>query len=58
MLIAREHDSSLERLAELCAAGQIRPAIDRCIMLAEVPSALRELEAGAVKGKLAVRVTA
>ncbi|HTU60335.1 MAG TPA: NAD(P)-dependent alcohol dehydrogenase [Polyangiales bacterium] len=53
-LIAREHFSSFERLAELCAAGQIRPAIDRCITLSEVPEALRALEAGAVKGKIAV----
>jgi NADPH:quinone reductase-like Zn-dependent oxidoreductase len=56
MLMAREHSSYCERLAELCAAGQVRPAIDRCITLSEVPSALRELEAGQVKGKLAVEV--
>jgi NADPH:quinone reductase-like Zn-dependent oxidoreductase len=54
MVMAREHFSFFERLAAFCAAGQIKPAIDRCIALSEVPSALRELEAGRVSGKLAV----
>ncbi len=56
MLMVREHFSSFERLAELCAKGQIRAAIDRQITLAEVPNALRELEAGRVSGKIAVLV--
>jgi NADPH:quinone reductase-like Zn-dependent oxidoreductase len=54
MLMTREHFSSFERLAELCAGGQIKPSIERRITLSEVPSALRELEAGRVSGKLAV----
>src|SRR5690606_21173353 len=33
ILMAREHFSYFERVAALCAAGQIRPAIDRCITL-------------------------
>lgn len=55
-LMAREHFSYFERLAALCAAGQLRSAIDRCVTLSEVPRALAELEAGRVSGKIAVVV--
>jgi NADPH:quinone reductase-like Zn-dependent oxidoreductase len=56
MLMNKEHYSGLERLAALVLEGKLRPLIDRRIGLAEVPDALRALEAGEVIGKVAIRV--
>ena len=56
MLMNKEHYSGLERLAALVLEGKLRPLIDRRIGLAEVPDALRALEAGEVSGKVAIRV--
>jgi NADPH:quinone reductase-like Zn-dependent oxidoreductase len=56
MMIAREHFSLLERLVGFCEAGQLQPVIDRRVALGEVPDALRDLEAGRVRGKLAVSI--
>jgi NADPH:quinone reductase-like Zn-dependent oxidoreductase len=53
-LMAREHFSYFERLAALCAGGQLRSSLGRSVTLSEVPGALRELEAGRVRGKIAV----
>ncbi len=43
-------------LAQLTAAGRLRPVIARRDPLAEVPAALSQLEAGNVAGKLVVDV--
>lgn len=56
MLASEERHTHLERVAQLCEAGQLRPVIDRRIDLAEVPAALADLEAGRVRGKVLVRV--
>jgi NADPH:quinone reductase-like Zn-dependent oxidoreductase len=56
MLAAKEHFSFLERVAALHEAGKVRPVIDRTIDLADVGAALRDLEAGNVVGKVAVRI--
>ena len=56
MQMTREHFSLLEQLMVFARAGQLLPAIDRQITLADVPSALRDLEAGRVRGKLAVSI--
>jgi len=58
MQMTREHFSTLEQLNAFARAGQLRPALDRQITLAEVPSALGDLEAGRVRGKLAVSIRA
>jgi len=52
--IARERGSDVERLTELIASGQVTPSIDRTYPLAEVPAAMRHLEAGQVRGKIAI----
>jgi len=44
------------RLAELVAAGALRPHIEREITLAETPAALGAMEAGHGRGKTVVRV--
>lgn len=56
MLANKEHYVGLERLAEQVRAGTLRPMVDRSIGLAEVPDALRALEAGGVTGKVAVKI--
>lgn len=56
MAMSRERGADLARLVALVEAGKVRPVVDRVVTLAEVPDALRALEAGEVRGKLAVRV--
>ncbi|GER22776.1 NADPH:quinone reductase [Zafaria cholistanensis] len=54
MMFAREGAADLERLAEMAAAGQVVPAIGRTYPLERMPEALRDLEAGKVRGKAVV----
>ena len=54
MLMADESGEDLERLAELASRGAFRPVIDRRVGLAEVAPAMRDLEAGRVRGKVVV----
>lgn len=56
MLMSEEHHRFLDPLVALCESGMIRPCIDRQVGLDEVGDALRELEAGRVKGKIVVDV--
>lgn len=56
MLASKERASDLERLAEYFEAGTLRPSIDRTYALEDVPDAMRRLEAGDVRGKVAVTV--
>jgi NADPH:quinone reductase-like Zn-dependent oxidoreductase len=54
--IAKEHDAGLDRLAELVADGRLVPAIERTYPLADVPTAMRHLEAGRARGKLVITI--
>jgi NADPH:quinone reductase-like Zn-dependent oxidoreductase len=54
LLPAKERGSDYERLAELVEAGRLVPALDRTYPLEEAPLALRQLEEGLVRGKVAV----
>jgi NADPH:quinone reductase-like Zn-dependent oxidoreductase len=54
MLTPKEHASVLERLTTLVEAGQVTPSIDRTYPLDQVPEAMRQLEAGTVRGKIAI----
>lgn len=56
LFYSRECAADLEVLAELVQAGAITPALDRVFPLAEAGAAMRELVAGRVRGKLALRV--
>lgn len=56
MLTSKERGSDLEPLAELIEAGQVTPSLEKTYTLDQVPTALRHLEAGSVRGKLAVTV--
>jgi len=56
-LLSQEKAVDLERLKVFIEAGQLKPSIDSVVKLAEVPQALRDLEAGLIGGKLAVAIS-
>jgi NADPH:quinone reductase-like Zn-dependent oxidoreductase len=56
MLASKERGSDLERLAEHLEAGTVVPSIDRTYSLDQVPQAMRHLEAGNVRGKVAITI--
>jgi NADPH:quinone reductase-like Zn-dependent oxidoreductase len=56
MFVAQQRAADLDRLAELLEAGTLTPSIERSYPLEEVPQAMRRLEAGQVRGKLAITV--
>ncbi|MEZ4593598.1 MAG: NAD(P)-dependent alcohol dehydrogenase [Chloroflexota bacterium] len=55
-MLAQPSQADLAQLAELLAAGQINPVIDRCFSLAELPEALRYLAEGHAQGKVIITV--
>lgn len=56
MAMNKEHFSGLERLAELAIAGKITSVVERSYPLAQVPDAIRHLEAGKARGKVVITV--
>jgi NADPH:quinone reductase-like Zn-dependent oxidoreductase len=54
MFIAKQRSSDLVRLTELIEAGTVTPSIDKTYPLERVPEAMRHLEAGRVRGKVAI----
>jgi NADPH:quinone reductase-like Zn-dependent oxidoreductase len=56
MFINKERGSDLERLTDLIEAGKVTPSVDRTYPLEQVPDAMRHLEAGKVRGKVAITV--
>jgi NADPH:quinone reductase-like Zn-dependent oxidoreductase len=56
LLVAQERASDYDRLTELIEAGQVVPSIDRTYALEDAPLAVRQLEAGHVRGKIAITV--
>jgi NADPH:quinone reductase-like Zn-dependent oxidoreductase len=54
--IAKQRASDLERLTAFIEAGQVTPSIDRTYPLSRVPEAMRYLEAGQVRGKVAITI--
>lgn len=56
MVIGNERGSDLDRLTELIEAGKLTPHIDRTYPLDRAPEAMRYLEAGKVRGKVAITV--
>jgi NADPH:quinone reductase-like Zn-dependent oxidoreductase len=54
LLVAQERATDYERLSRLIEAGQVVPSIDRTYPLEDVPLAMRQLEAGRVRGKIAI----
>lgn len=54
LLVARESASDYEELATMIESGHLRAALDRTYPLERAAHAMRRLEAGAVRGKVAV----
>jgi NADPH:quinone reductase-like Zn-dependent oxidoreductase len=52
--ISRENHEDMIVLKELIEAGKVTPVIDRTYALSEVPEAIRYLEQGHARGKLAI----
>jgi NADPH:quinone reductase-like Zn-dependent oxidoreductase len=52
--IARASQEDLALLRQLIETGRVKPVIDRSYKLAEVREAIRYLEEGHVRGKLAI----
>jgi len=56
LLMSRERGADYERLAQLIEAGQLTPALDRCYQLERATEAMRDLEEGQIRGKVAITV--
>jgi NADPH:quinone reductase-like Zn-dependent oxidoreductase len=56
MLTSKEHHRYLDALRPLIEAGHVIPALDKTYPLAEVPAAMRHLEAGHARGKIAITI--
>ncbi len=56
VLLAKLSIEDLTVIGELMATGKVKPVIDRRYPLAEVPEALRYLEAGHACGKVVIAV--
>ena len=53
-IMNKEHYSGLDRLAKFATTGDVTPRIERSYSLAEVPDAVRQLEAGKVRGQVVI----
>jgi NADPH:quinone reductase-like Zn-dependent oxidoreductase len=56
MVTARQRAGDLERLTGLIEAGTVTPSIGATYSLDEVPDAMRHLEAGKARGKVAITI--
>ena len=54
MVTPRQRSADLERLTVLIEAGKVTPSIGATYPLDEVPEAMRYLESGAARGKIAI----
>jgi NADPH:quinone reductase-like Zn-dependent oxidoreductase len=57
-LYSKVNQSDLVSLKELLEAGKVKPVIDRCYTLREVPEALRYYGEGHAKGKVVITIAA
>lgn len=57
MGVAKPNQNDLVIMKELLEAGKVKPVIDRCYPLSEVPDAIRYLEEGHAQGKVVITVT-
>jgi NADPH:quinone reductase-like Zn-dependent oxidoreductase len=55
-MLQRSNQNDLIYMKELLEAGKVKPVIDRCYKLSEVPDALRYFEEGHTQGKVVITV--
>jgi NADPH:quinone reductase-like Zn-dependent oxidoreductase len=48
--------SDLDTLRTMIESGSVTPAVDRVCSLSEIPTAMRDLEAGRVRGKVVIKI--
>jgi NADPH:quinone reductase-like Zn-dependent oxidoreductase len=56
LLVSKESAGDYARLTDLIEAGRLVPSIDRTYPLEDAPLAVRQLEAGHVRGKIAITI--
>ena len=56
MFVSKERHADIEELSRLIDAGQLTPIVGKTYQLAEVPDAVRHLEAGHARGKIAITI--
>jgi NADPH:quinone reductase-like Zn-dependent oxidoreductase len=56
LFLAKERAADYERLTVLIEAGEVTPSLERTYPLEDAPEAMRLLEAGRVRGKVAVTI--
>ena len=56
MFMAKEHHSHFEELLAFVERGEVAPLIDRRVALDDLATAMRDLEAGRVRGKVVVAI--
>lgn len=56
LLVSKERAADYERLTTFIEAGRLTPSLDRAYPLEEAPAAMRLLEEGRVRGKIAITV--
>jgi NADPH:quinone reductase-like Zn-dependent oxidoreductase len=54
MLASKEHHADLVPLTDLIDAGKLIPSIDSTYTLNQARDAMRQLEAGTVRGKISI----
>ena len=55
-MLQRANQKDLMYMKELLEAGKVKPVIDRCYKLSEIPEALRYFEEGHAQGKIVITV--
>jgi NADPH:quinone reductase-like Zn-dependent oxidoreductase len=55
-ILQRPNQKDLVFMKELLETGKVKPVIDRCYNLSEVPEALRYFEEGHAQGKVIITV--
>ena len=55
-MLQRANQKDLIYMKELLEAGKVKPVIDRCYKLSEVPEAFRYFEEGHAQGKVVITV--
>jgi D-arabinose 1-dehydrogenase-like Zn-dependent alcohol dehydrogenase len=56
MFVSRPRQADLETLLQLAAAGRLTPAVSATYPLPRVPEAIRDLQAGHARGKIAITI--